>query len=204
MTEEEKKNAIVKLQELNKTGVITDEEFVDKVSKLEVTTQNDQHSEYRAGNKENDQGNGKSSFVLVAIICLILLLLLCFILGQGNQTNDSASTNNGNSSIASSYIRDTTQTSSLRSNANETDSLIIAIAQEFVKMELKNPSSAKFPWGSSDYTITKLNGNWVVKGYVDAQNSFGATVRSKFESCFTLEWVNGKDHSAKVYTLIYE
>ncbi len=79
----------------------------------------------------------------------------------------------------------------------------IAMAQEMVKAELKAPSTASFPWDASAYTITKSGNQYTVKGYVDAQNSFGAKIRSTFEACFTYEMVGTKYKIHKVYTLIY-
>ena len=192
MTGEEKKKAIEQLQDLNNSGVISDQEFVDKVAQLEGKESIDAFTPSR-GHEENLKGGTDGKGILAALFLIVCLVaLFAFITGQGSK----------NSTV--SYNRDSTQTSSLRTNSNETDSLIITIAQEFVKKELKSPSSAKFPWSNSEYTISKIKGNWVVKGYVDAQNSYGATIRMKFESCFSLEWVNGKDHSTKIYTLVYE
>ena len=79
----------------------------------------------------------------------------------------------------------------------------IAMAQEMVKAELKAPSTASFPWDSNAYTIKKDGNQYTVKGYVDAQNGFGAKVRSTFETCFTYEIVGTKYKIHKVYTLIY-
>ncbi|MEA5023919.1 hypothetical protein SDC9_15167 [bioreactor metagenome] len=52
--------------------------------------------------------------------------------------------------------------------------------QEKVKANLKSPSTAKFSkW--DDSLVKKLDDNkYSVKGYVDAQNGFGATVRSNY------------------------
>ena len=79
----------------------------------------------------------------------------------------------------------------------------IAMAKEMVKAELKAPSTASFPWDASAYAITKSGNQYTVKGYVDAQNSFGAKIRSTFEACFTYEMVGTKYKIHKVYTLIY-
>lgn len=86
----------------------------------------------------------------------------------------------------------------------EQEAEAIAMAKEMVKAELKAPSTASFPWDSSAYTITKSGNQYTVKGYVDAQNSFGAKIRSKFEACFTYEMEGAKYRIHKVYTLIYE
>jgi len=56
-----------------------------------------------------------------------------------------------------------------------------AAAQEFVKKSLKAPSTASFPT-TNEATVTDLgNGQWRVQAWVDAQNSFGAMLRSNFE-----------------------
>lgn len=56
------------------------------------------------------------------------------------------------------------------------------MSQSFVKDALKAPSTATFPYSSSDgVTITKAdNCSFVVKAYVDAQNSFGAKLRTNY------------------------
>ena len=55
------------------------------------------------------------------------------------------------------------------------------MAQSFVKDRLKSPSSAKWPWESSE-NVTEYLGNqtYVVKSYVDAKNAFGTEVRIKY------------------------
>ncbi len=54
-----------------------------------------------------------------------------------------------------------------------------AYAQVFVKRQLKAPSTAKFPYCSTA-TIVHDGNTWTVLSYVDAQNSFGAMLRSEF------------------------
>ncbi len=53
------------------------------------------------------------------------------------------------------------------------------ISKTMVKSNLKSPSTADFPF--SDYRYTRVNTNQIIiEGYVDSQNSFGATVRNSF------------------------
>lgn len=57
------------------------------------------------------------------------------------------------------------------------------MAQEIVKSGLKNPSSADFPsitFHSEDIAMQKKGDLVVVQSYVDAENSFGGTVRSNW------------------------
>ncbi len=58
---------------------------------------------------------------------------------------------------------------------------IWAMAQSFVKDNLKSPKSADFPvYGDSKVSITNSGSYYKVTGYVDAENSFGAEVRVTF------------------------
>lgn len=74
------------------------------------------------------------------------------------------------------------------SSSKESDntSMIITIAQDAVKKQLKTPSSAKFPWGFDEYKIKEVASEnselktYYVQGYVDAENSFGAKIRTEF------------------------
>lgn len=50
-------------------------------------------------------------------------------------------------------------------------------AQEFVKEKLKSPTSAVF---GKEYSYIKDGNRWKIEGTVDADNSFGAKLRSKF------------------------
>lgn len=54
-------------------------------------------------------------------------------------------------------------------------------AKEYVKWNLKSPSTADFPWVHTDDTTEYVSwNNFVVKSYVDSENSFGWTIRTKF------------------------
>lgn len=57
-----------------------------------------------------------------------------------------------------------------------------AYAQLFVEKDLKSPRSAKFEFGAVSNGSVKYIGNntYSVKSYVDAQNSFGAMIRTHF------------------------
>ena len=52
-------------------------------------------------------------------------------------------------------------------------------ARDVVLGQLKSPSSADF-CRSTEATITRRANSWTIKGYVDAENSFGATIRNNF------------------------
>lgn len=74
-------------------------------------------------------------------------------------------------------------------------------AKDFVKAKLKSPSTAEFPIASEQSKhINKLsNGSYKINSWVDSQNGFGATIRTKF-SCIIIVTTN----SAKCKNLILE
>lgn len=71
-------------------------------------------------------------------------------------------------------------------------------AQNIVKEELKSPSTADF-CSYPDASITDIgNERYVVKGYVDAKNSFGAEIRTDFTVTLTLTKSGYKDESCEI------
>lgn len=77
-------------------------------------------------------------------------------------------------------------------SSSNVKSMVWVDAQEAVKNELKSPSTADFPWGYDDYVTDNGDGTYSVSAYVDAENSFGAKVRSNF-SC-TVKDEDGGGH----------
>lgn len=55
------------------------------------------------------------------------------------------------------------------------------MAQQFVRDSLKAPSSADFAGcGDTETSVARQERLWVVRSYVDADNSFGAHIRTHF------------------------
>lgn len=98
--------------------------------------------------------------ILVAVVGLLLVV--------SERTNPSTAT--FSNKITDSYGHD------------EFDANVIA--ERIVSSELKSPSTAKF-CKESECTISVDNKTWTVSGWVDAQNSFGATLRSNYTVKFT-------------------
>ena len=63
-----------------------------------------------------------------------------------------------------------------------------------VKLQLKSPSTAKFATELDEESKYKINddNSVIIRSYVDAQNSFGATVRTHFQ-CTVDKYGNIKD-----------
>lgn len=55
-----------------------------------------------------------------------------------------------------------------------------AMAQVLIKQQLKAPAGAKFSPGSETSAQQLPDGVWQIKGWVDAPNALGATVRSDY------------------------
>ncbi len=64
----------------------------------------------------------------------------------------------------------------------DNSTMAYVMMQDFVKRGLKAPSTAKFPWmGDSQVIVARSKDQtYTVYGYVDAQNSFGALLRSEY------------------------
>ena len=102
--------------------------------------------------RRNGGGCGKAIFVFVAIIVGLLLIGTCG--GLSSRKSDNWNTENR----AKSY------------------------AMIMVKDNLKAPSTAKFCNTSREMTAKNFGGaKWRVTGWVDAENSFGAMIRSDFD-----------------------
>lgn len=83
---------------------------------------------------------------------------------------------------------------SKNSNSDEARNAKIC-AVKAVEDSLKSPSTADF-CNYNDMTATNLGGDkWKVTGYVDAQNSFGATLRENWTVTLTLTGSGFKDYT---------
>lgn len=65
------------------------------------------------------------------------------------------------------------------------------MSQNFVKRQLKAPSTADFPSGVSQFSVAIGGCQFLINSYVDSQNSFGAMVRSRYTA--TMEYLPKED-----------
>ena len=56
----------------------------------------------------------------------------------------------------------------------------ILFTQAYHKLLLKNPAASKFP-EFDEYEVEKLESTYLVRGFCDGTNSYGAQVREKYE-----------------------
>lgn len=95
-----------------------------------------------------------------------------------NEQNNNNNSSNNSSSINDGFILENSQI------VTDKDILVKCwtVATEEVKKNLKSPSTARFPFSaiSQDVDILKDGNYYCVVSWVEAENSFGATIRSDF------------------------
>ena len=104
------------------------------------------------------------------------------------QATDDSETDYGanlNSDSTDSYSLD--GSASAEPVADDEKGACWALAEDVVKANLKSPSSAKFPfsYGSDGVSMTKSGNLYTVSAWVDAENSYGAELRSDFTVTMT-------------------
>ena len=109
-----------------------------------------------------------SGVSMALAVCLIAGSGIAFLVGQSG--SNKTGVNSSYSSKRDDFGHD------------ETDAWVVA--QSIVSKQLKSPSTADF-CRKSQATIVRSGNTWTVVGYVDAQNSFGATLRNEFTVRFT-------------------
>ena len=133
---------------------------------------------------------------------------------EGRKKWSTGGSNNGSSSSGSESNRknDSIPTAGERSsdvikNGNSKDSYghdkfdAFVIAENAVKKKLKSPSTAQF-CTTTEATIGRNGNTWTVKGWVDAQNGYGATVRANFVVTFT--FASKDTYSVALCTVSYD
>lgn len=147
----------------------------------------------KAAETKKEKSVGFRVFVTLGILFFIGLFVY-FIVPTNDKTEQSTSTYNGSSysgSSGSSY----SGSSYSGSGTRKQDAWVCA--QDVVQSSLKSPSTAKF-CSYTDAKITSLGGEkYKIEGYVDAQNGFGATIRTRFTVTLTLTARGYKEGSVK-------
>jgi len=87
-----------------------------------------------------------------------------------------------------------------RNSADNSEAFIIS--QDYVKRNLKSPSTASFGSGwEGANNVSKSGNTFTINHYVDAQNSFGSTLRSYYECVLTYN--GGENLEINNWTLNY-
>lgn len=68
----------------------------------------------------------------------------------------------------------------IKQKEEEQKTLAYVYSQLCVKQKLKSPSSAKFPYTDEAEILKENDSTYLIKSYVDSQNSFGAMLRTNY------------------------
>jgi len=114
--------------------------------------------------KKNKKKNGCLTLLIIGAV----LIVIFYIIGSNGDDSSSNSSTSTNKFLAYNY------------------------AEDFVEKKLKSPSTAEFPGISEkDGHITDLGGGkYKIDSWVDSQNGFGATMRTKFTCTIIFEGDN--------------
>lgn len=107
------------------------------------------------------QQNGTGCLIAFIAVLLILFIGIKGFIAFWDSLGDSSS-NMVSSSTSSDYKVDA-----------------YVMSQEFMEDYLKSPQTAKYPW-YSDINVVQTGNRYKVEAYVDSQNDFGVTVRTKY------------------------
>ena len=126
-------------------------------------------------------------------MCLVVLCIIGVMATSANQpvpaksptTPTTQTSGHSSKHTSSSSSSSSSGSASTVNNARHSDEDAFYCATLIVEDYLKAPSTAKF-CKQSDATVTHLgNGEYMVTGWVDAENSYGAMIRSDFVVTYT-------------------
>lgn len=141
--------------------------------------------------------SGKSLFIILGGLSLIATLV-CFIIGVGsNKTSNRARTVFNIVTVISLVLCvvfftlgfTSSDESSTKDSYGNTETGVYVAVKDAVSDRLKSPSTAEF-CPLSEATFSCSDNTWTVTGWVDAQNSFGATRRNDFTVVITFDGNN--------------
>lgn len=75
--------------------------------------------------------------------------------------------------------------SAAKHTANHDAGMACIMAEKLIKQQLKSPSSARFDYGDCKGNATRSGDAWTLRSYVDADNSFGAHIRTRYVAKLT-------------------
>lgn len=147
------------------------------------------------------RSNNDNYFSKNVLITVIAVLILAYLLGYENQ-NKTTSNNEAvieeENSINQSKEHNEIKSEALKkayANANADKESAWIFAQDAIKANLKAPSTAKFPWYDESCVTVLDDGSYIVKSYVDAENSYGAKIRNVFSIRITITGENSYTYS---------
>lgn len=124
---------------------------------------------------------------LIAGVALIMVIVFVAVLILANSVTDSGSGKSSPSPAPLTVNQAPPAPLPARPSAPsacENDVMAYNMAKQFVLQRIKTPSTAKFPWAGDGGVIRSYLGSCTheIGGYFDAQNTFGAMIRSRYRA----------------------
>lgn len=86
-------------------------------------------------------------------------------------------------------------------STEDKESYVWVMTQDVIQSQLKSPSSAIFP-DQPQVVIDDLGNNkFEISGYVEAENSFGASIKTPFTVTLTVNETYNEEHNGYGYTV---
>jgi len=138
------------------------------IKEEEKINQKEQHSSSQRKNSKGCIGCF-SQFLGYLGIAMILFLLIIMLIFPDKKDTKTASKNSDNSQVAS---------------PEPSELNLKLLCRQAVRLNLKAPGSVKFPFGEEQIykeLEQKYTKRYAVESYVDAENSFGAKIRTNYK-----------------------
>jgi len=146
------------------------EQNESELIKRNNSQKNDSSNKNKNNDKENTQNPPKRKSLLVTSIFIALILSPCFLIPP-----------------------------MLGLDVNGGESMARVMAKEIIEKRLRSPRTAVFPWNREIAANKTGENEWEIIGYVDAQNGFGAMIRSNWKVKLKYE---GKGNWKTIYASI--
>ena len=128
--------------------------------------------------------------ILIALVVFSPVWFFVLVLNNNRSKSSSPSYSYSSSSSSSSYSLSSNNFGISGYTNDEIKAGLWALTTQNVKNQLKSSSTAKFPKSYSEADFGRDGDYYTVKSWVDAQNSFGATIRQYFT--VYAEWKSDK------------
>ena len=153
--------------------------------------------------KQESKSSSGNGLIWGLVLAMSLIVIIALSVAAKNPYSSSKNTTSSGTSGKSSYSSNSSSSSSSGSSSKKQDddeikASVYVLAKKCVKSHLKAPSTAKFSemW---ECAFQKGDGNiYMMTGYVDSQNSYGATLQEQWS---IMAEVNGDKASLVMLTI---
>jgi len=151
-----------------------EEILVDNIDKEKLTEESEEHLLRTEAEPVSKKSNDNPNYLIRAIIIFVIFMLFIVfanLAGLSSKTTENSTTATNDQA--------TSPVSSLTSKSSTVDYYALySYAQDIIKRYLKSPSTVEFQPAYDIITKDYHDGEYGLAGWLDAQNSYGAKIRS--------------------------